>query len=151
MQNINEILIKAERFCAYQERNSYEVKKKLHELQVDDETTTTVIASLKENDFLNDERYAKLFVSGKFRIKKWGKIKIRAELRMKKISENLITKALCFIEDDTYQKTIQELIKKKESQLSGREIKDKKEKVFRFLVSKGFESGLVLKKLNTKS
>ena len=83
--------------------------------------------------------------SGKFRIKRWGKNKIRAELRMKKIQDPLITKALDRIDEAAYRQTIAHLIKKKEKEVQRDKPENKKQKIFRFLLSKGFESSLILK------
>ena len=145
--NFNELLIKAERFCAYRERCSYELKQKMKELGADESETEKVIASLQEDDFMNDERYARLFASGKFRIKRWGKNKIKAELRMKKVPDPLIKSALDSIDGSEYNKTILHLIQKKEREVKNLKPADKKQKIFRFLLSKGYESDLVLANL----
>ena len=142
------LLLKAERFCAYRERCSFEVKQKMRELKADEKTAEKIISSLKEDDFLNDERFARLFTSGKFRIKRWGKNKIRAELRMKKIEEGIISNALASIDEHNYEETMKFLMRKKERELKGAKTKDDNAKIFRFLLSKGFESHLVLQLLN---
>ena len=147
--NSHELLIKAERFCAYQERCSYEVKQKLKELGAEEEETEKIIASLGEDDYQNDERFARLFASGKFRIKRWGKNKIQAELRMKKIPDSLIKKALDSIHDSDYHKTILHLIEKKKREVQRDKPEIRKQKIFRFLLSKGFESNLILPNLKT--
>ncbi len=145
--NFHELLVKAERYCAYQERCSNEVKQKLKELDADEETSAKIVSSLSEDDFMSDERFARLFASGKFRIKRWGKNKIRAELRMKKIPDNFIKNALNGIDEGEYLKTIQHLIKKKEKEVKSQNSKDKARKVVNFLLSKGFESELIWKVL----
>src|ERR1035437_2466204 len=104
--NFHELLFKAERYCAYQERCSYEVKQKMKELGADENETEKIISSLQEDDFQNDERFARLFTSGKFRIKRWGKNKIRAELRMRHIPDALIKKGLDSINTGDYLKTL---------------------------------------------
>lgn len=144
------LLFKAERFCAYQERSSGDVKQKLRELGADEKTSAKIISSLTEDDFFNDERYAKLFASGKFRIKKWGKNKIRAELRMKKIPDNFIYNALDSIDEEEYNKTIQHLINKKSKEVKSRTTDDRRQKIYRFLLSKGFESNLVLQEMSVR-
>lgn len=141
----HELILKAERFCAYQERCSYEVRQKLKELRANESETEKIIASLQEDDFQNDERFALLFTSGKFRIKRWGKNKIRAELRMKKIPDALIKKGLDVINEEDYLKTLRELAKKKEREVKSKNSKDKNQKIGMFLLSKGFESDLIWK------
>lgn len=145
--NFHELLLKAERFCAYQERCSYEVKQKLKELDADQEDVEKIIASLQEDDYMNDERFAHLFASGKFRIKRWGKNKIRAELRMKKIPDAFIKNGLDAINEEEYRKTIEHLAKKKEREVKSKSAQDKKKKIAMFLMSKGYESELIWKAL----
>jgi regulatory protein len=145
--NFHELLMKAERFCAYQERCSQEVKQKLKELGADENETETIIASLQEDDYQNDERFALLFTSGKFRIKRWGKNKIRAELRMKHIPDSFIKKGLDAINEEDYLKTLRELARKKEREVKSKNAKDKNQKIGMFLLSKGFESELIWKTL----
>ena|ERR1051326_2515965 len=139
------LLLKAERFCAYRERCSFEVKQKLRELGADENTSGKIISSLSEDDYLNDGRFAKLFTSGKFRIKRWGKNKIRAELRMKKIPDPVIYDALDSIDEGEYLKTIEHLAKKKEREVKAKNAKEKKRKIFMFLLSRGFESEMIWK------
>lgn len=142
-----ELLLKAERFCAYRERCSYEVIQKLKELEADPEETEKVLESLKENDYLNDERFSKLFASGKFRIKRWGKNKIKAELRMKKIPDSFIYNALDSISEEEYISTLEHLKAKKSKEVKGKDSKDKIRKIGMFLLSKGYEAELVWKHL----
>ena len=149
--NFHELLIKAERFCAYQERCSYEVKQKLKELGADETETEKIISSLQEDDFQNNERFALLFTSGKFRIKRWGKNKIRAELRIRKIPDALIKKGLDAINEQDYLKTLTELAKKKEREVKSKNPKDKNQKIGMFLLSKGYESELIWKILKNKN
>lgn len=144
------LLAKAERFCAYQERCNHEVKQKLHKLLADEKISSKIISSLEEDGYLNDERFAKLFASGKFRIKRWGKNKIRAELRQKKIPDNFISNALDAIDGEEYMKTIQHLINRKERELKGLSSGNRRQKIYRFLLSKGFEPHLVLKMSGVK-
>ena len=148
--DLRQLLLKAERFCSYRERCSYEIKQKMKELGADEKTAEKIIISLTENDFLNDERFAQLFTSGKFRIKRWGKNKIRAELRIKKIPDSIISNALDSIDEAEYQNTIQHLIKKKEREVKSEKPAVKSQKIFRFLLSKGFESELIWKCINLK-
>ena len=146
--NSHELLIKAERYCSYQERCSYEVKQKLKELGADENEIEKIITSLEEDDFMNDERFARLFASGKFRIKRWGKNKIRSELKMKKVSDELIKKGLDAINKEDYLKTLLELAKKKEKEVKSKNSKDKNQKIGMYLLSKGYESELIWKFIN---
>lgn len=146
-----QLLLKAERYCAYQERCRFEVEQKLRQLGAAQDEIKKVVASLEEDDFLNDERFAKLFVSGKFRIKRWGKNKIRAELKLKKISGYIIQHALDEIDPEEYLKTIRHLSARKSKEIKNQEPRIKNQKIGMFLLSRGFESELIWKILNSKT
>jgi regulatory protein len=90
---------KLEAFCAYQERCQMEIENKLYAWKFSDEQISQLIADLITNRFLDEERFASAFVSGKFRIKHWGRIKIKAHLKAKRISNYSIEKGLKEIDD----------------------------------------------------
>ena len=90
-------LQKLKHYCTYQERSHYEVKQKLYELGVRTNDHDEIIASLIDEDYLNEERFAIQFAGGKFRMKQWGKKKILYALREKKVSDYSIKKALAEI------------------------------------------------------
>lgn len=146
-QSIKEFLLKAERFCAYRERCSLEIKEKLRSLGASHAQIEEIIEVLKKEDFLDDKRFARLFTSGKFRIKKWGKKKIQAELRWKKISDSDIRDALQSINMTEYRKTIGHLIDKKKRQLGSGISAENNQKIIRFLASKGFETSEIIQAL----
>ena len=146
-QNFTDLLLKAERFCAYRERCTFEVKQKLQELGATTIETEKVLASLTDDDYLNDERFARLFASGKFRIKRWGKNKIRAELRMKKVADRHIYDALDALDEKEYSDTLEQLVIKKSKEVKSKNAKDKIRKIGMYLLSKGYESDLVWKSL----
>lgn len=135
---------KIEAYCAYQERCQFEVSKKLHEWGIVGEQQDQLIADLISNRFLDEERFAEAFASGKFRIKKWGKIKIRQHLKQKHISDYSIKKALNSIDMEEYDVTIRSLIEKKANELlKEKDAWQKKAKLVRYLSSKGFEQDLI--------
>ena len=87
-------LRKAESFCAYQERSQHEIRNKLYEWGLHQNDVETIISELIEANFLNEERFAIAYSLGKFRIKGWGKIKIKHGLKLKRVPEKLIHKSL---------------------------------------------------------
>jgi regulatory protein len=99
-------LFKAEHYCAYQERAQQEVRDKLYEFGLHKDEVEELISELISTNFLNEERFAQAYVSGKFNIKKWGKIKIKQALKLKKVPEKMILKALNKIDYDEYLKVI---------------------------------------------
>lgn len=135
---------KLEALCAYQERCSFELEQKMRLWGVDSENQSILLAHLISNNFLNEERFAEAFVSGKINIKRWGRIKIRQHLKQKFISEYSIKKGLASIDLDVYAKNINDLAQKKYMMLNReKDSYAKKAKVYRFLSSKGYETDLI--------
>src|SRR5688500_741234 len=99
-------LIKARNYCAYQERCQQEVRDKLYEWGLWPEAVENIIVELITDNFLNEERFATTFAGGKFRIKKWGRVKIKLELKKRKISEYCIKQAMKEIDEKDYLKTL---------------------------------------------
>ena len=136
-------LQKLKHYCAYQERCHSEVKDKLYKLGVWKKEHDEIIATLIEENYLNEERFAIAFAGGKFRVKQWGRIKIKYELKQKQVSEYCIKKALKEIEEDDYLKVLNKLAKEKYASLKGEQYLVRKKKTMNFLIGKGFEIELV--------
>lgn len=135
---------KIEAYCAYQDRCHYEVSNKLSQWGISGEQKEQLIADLIVNRFLDEERFAESYVSGKFRIKKWGRIKIRQQLKSKFVPEYCIRKALNGIDGDEYYSTLKQLAERKCDELKHeRDSWKKKAKIMRYLASKGFEQDLI--------
>ncbi len=135
-------------FCTYQERTQDEVRKKLSEWKVFSEEAEEIIAWLILENFINEERFAKIFAGGKFRIKNWGKRKIIFELKSRKLSPYCIQSALREISDEDYKEKIGVLIKKKSIGLIESNSLIKKQKIANYLITKGYESELIWSHLN---
>lgn len=147
-----EILKKIYQYCAYQDRSIGEVIKKLTEWEVSAEDQEKLIVHLEAEKFLNEERYVRSFVRGKFFYKNWGRNKIRHELRLKKISPALVQKVMdAEIDPETYEQTLQKLIGQKRQQHRTDSPEKQNEKIFRFLLQKGFEGEWIHSALNTRS
>lgn len=135
---------KLEALCAYQERCQFEIDQKLRTWGFDGEDRMILISDLISNRFLDEERFASAFVSGKFRIKKWGRIKIKSHLAQKHISNHSIQKALKEIDGDEYWKALIHLAQRKWNDLyREKDPWNKKVKLSRFLQSKGYEGDLI--------
>jgi len=143
-----QILIKVASFCAYQERTLKEVRQKLREWEVADDDAEPVIAELIAQNYLNEERFARSFARGKFRVKKWGRLKIRQEMKLKGLSNELIHKGLSEIDGDSYEEVLRDLLEKKARSLRGESVAVK-QKIVRFALSRGFESDIVWDLLKT--
>lgn len=134
---------KIEAYCAYQERCDAEVRKKLTGWYLHAEDIDILISDLIQNNFLNEERFAQAFVSGKFRIKKWGRVKIKQHLKQKRISDYSIRKGMEEIDPDEYLETLNQLAENKNSQITAKNKWDRLAKLQRYLSSKGYETDLV--------
>ncbi|MFC5283041.1 regulatory protein RecX [Pedobacter alpinus] len=142
-------LLKAEAYCAYQERSQYEVRGKLITLGIRGLELENIIIELIENNYLNEERFALAYAQGKLRIKSWGRNKISQGLKFKQVSGPLIKKALKSLDQDEYLEILKSLIEKKRPT-----IKEKKDyqityKLGQYAISRGFESDLVFFLLKT--
>lgn len=141
----DEALQKLRHYCRYQARCQSEVTSKLFELGVNKLEHKELILQLIEDSYLNDEKYAITYASGKFRIKNWGRKKIRYELREKKLNDELIQKALEQIDEDEYLVTLNKLIFEKYEDLKHEQFPVRKKKTIDFLTQKGFEFDLIVK------
>ena len=129
-------------YCAYRDRSQKEVETKLNEMRMIPAAQEQIIIKLMQEDFLNEERFARSFVRGKFRIKKWGRNKIKQELKIRDISAPIIKIALTEIENNAYRQTISELAEKKFALIKEADKYKKKKKLVAYLLQKGYESGL---------
>ena len=134
---------KLEAYCAYQERCAQEIRDKCKNWRMDYEHTDILIADLISNNFLNEERFAKAFVSGKFRIKKWVRNKIRLHLKQKNISDYSIRSGMEEIEEEEYLQTLSELVEKKVQLSTEKDPWKLRVKLQRYLNSKGYEGDLI--------
>ena len=141
------ILQKAASYCAYQERTQDEVRQRLKKWNVWGEESDEIIAELISQNYLSEERFAKTYAGGKFRMKSWGRMKIKQELHRRGLSEYSIDKGMKEIGEKAYQESLKELLTKKKTMLERSET-DKyklKQKLVRFALSKGYESELIWK------
>jgi regulatory protein len=130
-------LQKLESFCAYQERSPQEVQKKISSWNFPDKERVLLVETLESKGFLNEERYVNAYVSGKFRISKWGRWKIYAHLQQKQIGKDKAKKAVLAIPQEAYIETLTELLTRKLSAFKDQN--SSKDKVFRYLIGRGFE------------
>lgn len=137
-------LAKLQKFCAYQERCHQEVRSKLIELGIYSDKLEEIIAQLISDDFLNEQRFATAYAGGKFRIKQWGRVKIKQELKLRKISEYCIKEAMKEILEEDYLAALSALIEKK-LQLSKSTLDEPKFRysLHQYLLRKGYENHLI--------
>lgn len=139
---------KIKNWCAYQERSQNETLQKLTGFGLKYNEAENILADLISENFVNEERFASAYASGKFRIKHWGKNKIKAGLREHRVSDYSLKKALQSIDENEYLETIEKLIQKK---LETSELTEDREKIYhvaKYLISRGFETDLITQQLN---
>jgi len=135
---------KLKHFCGYQERCHLEVREKLYDLGVSNTLHDEIVSTLIEENYLNEERFAVAFVGGKFRVKQWGRVKIKHELKQKQVSEYNIRKAMKEIDEQDYYNTLRKLYEEKWNSLKGEKNRFiKLSKTRNYLLQKGFESDAV--------
>lgn len=141
-------LQRIQRYCVYQDRCHQEVRSKLIEFGVYGDALETIMAELIEEGFLNEERYARSFARGKFRVKHWGRIRIVQELKARHISAYSIKQGLKEIDETEYRSTLQAVMEKKWEALANEEPYARKSKTAQYVISRGFESELVWEFIN---
>jgi regulatory protein len=133
---------KLTRYCLYRERCTYEVMQKMYELKVSESNQQELLRQLKEERYLDDERYIKAYINTKIYVKKWGKKKIQAELFMRKLDKSFVLKTFQEVDDAIYIDNLSYLAEKKWSTLSKKQDREKQASLFRYM--EGYESDLIM-------
>ncbi len=137
-------LQKAKHYCGYQERSHSEVKEKLYSFGLFKSDVEQLLSQLIEENYLNEERFARQFAGGKFRMKQWGRMKIKHELKQKQVSEYCIKVAMKEIPESDYLKTLKKLAEQKWASLkTEKTVFSKLRKTHDYLLQKGYERDLV--------
>ena len=140
---------KIKQYCAYQERCHAEVRDKLYSFGLNKIEVEEIISELITENYLNEERFAIHYAGGKFRMKQWGKNKIKQSLKFKQVSDYCIEKSLKEIDNKEYEKTFLKLTELKLKALkSEKNIFIKKRKLQDFLLMKGYESEMIREVVN---
>lgn len=135
----DEIKQKLVNYCVYQDRCHAEVEQKMREFLLIEEAKEEIILYLMKENYLNEERFTRSYIRGKFYIKHWGRNKIRMNLKQKQISEKLINMCFDEIYEDDYTKTITRIYEDYISKQKGLQEYQKKVKTIKYLMSRGFE------------
>jgi regulatory protein len=146
----NEILNKMFRYCSYQERSVFDVRKKLESYQANSSLIKQIIEKLIDEGFLDEKRFAETYTLGKLRSNSWGKKRIIQGLKERSIDQEIIHKATESIDKSEYKQIIEKLINKKLKMIRDTDPYLIKNKVARYLMSKGFESHLVWEEINNQ-
>ncbi len=136
-------MLKAAGFCAYQERSHKEVLERLSEWGIWGIDAQEILLTLIEQNYVNEERFAMAFAGGKFRVKHWGRVKIKQGLKLHDVSTYCMNKALTQFDEEEYLGTLSVLIEKKWAETKDTNTYQKKSKVAKYAIGKGFEQELV--------
>lgn len=139
----DEALAKLQQYCVYQDRCHSEIRNKLIELKIYGQDLEDIISSLIEDNFLNEERFARSYARGKFRMNHWGRVKILQGLKFKKISAYCIKKAMTEIDEEEYLETLKNLLIKYKSKRKFKNQYDQYQKIYAHAISKGYEGYLI--------
>jgi regulatory protein len=147
MDDIEEIIAKAKKFCAYSERSRMDVVRKLFSLKVPEEWHQSVISNLYNENFLSDERFIRLFIQSKINQKKWGKLKIKAALFnhgfYDQDTEGFFTNEFA----EKLSKNLDYLISKKTEEMQEKNNPKFYEQLRSYLYTKGYEPEMIAKHL----
>jgi regulatory protein len=138
------VMQKIRHFCSYQERCNRDAEEKLKDWAVQKKIIPAIIRQLQEEGYINEERFAKVYAGGKFRVNKWGRHKIEFELRLKGIPESIVSKGVEEIDEKDYQRVLRDLIQKKQKEIKPEKDLIIREKIITFVQGKGYEIELIL-------
>lgn len=134
--------------CSRSEHCSSDIRDKIAAKGLDQETAEEFINQLIKEKFIDDERYIRSYVSDKFRFNRWGKVKIRHYLRMRKLSDHLIEEELSRIDTDKYREVLIKTLREKARSIKTKDPYQKMGQIIRFAQNRGFEPELIHRYLN---
>lgn len=146
---MNEVgLDKLRKYCAYQERCHQEVRSKLLSIKIYGDELEEIISELIKDNYLNEERFACAFARGKFRMKKWGRNKIKQHLQVKKISSYCVRKAMEEIDEEEYEGTLDRIIQKQLIKYEHLNPLVARDKAIQYAISRGYETSIVYDRMS---
>ena len=145
---MEDFFLKASYYCSLSEHCIQKVREKLVQWEAPKELIQPIIDKLVEDDYINEERFARAFVKDKFRFNHWGRIKITTHLRVLSISSDIIAKAIGEIDEDEYAEILDETVEKKRKTIKKGTDYEIRAKLLRHALSRGFEYELIASKLN---
>ena len=140
---VKEAYSKMAQLCSRSEQCSVDIRKKMVAYEIMDELVEEIISKLKEEKFLDDERYVKAYISDKFRLNKWGRIKLRYYLKAKGLQDSVIEKGLHEIDESEYKKVLIATLKEKAKKTKSDNKYEKIGQIIRFAQSRGFEPEMI--------
>lgn len=143
-----EVLTRLERYCAYSERCESDVIRKLRSWHVPEDYFDEALEYLKDQSYIHEERYGEQFARGKFRLKSWGRQKIRAKLREKNVDDRIIESSLEEIDEQEYRERLDQLLIARHSRMKEEDTYTTRAKLYQYAFQKGYESSIIIKWLD---
>lgn len=141
--NFTDALMYASRLCSMSEQCRLDIEEKIRRFELDSDEVHTLMEQLEKNGFLDEKRYAGAYVNDKFQLNKWGRVKIKSYLKQKKIPGTIIDEALSGLDETRYTKTLLDLMRRKDRSQRSTNVMERKAKLYRFALGRGFEVPLV--------
>lgn len=138
-------LSRAAALCSRSEHCESQVREKLRQWDVGEDDSDRIIEYLYNEKYIDNERFARAFVSDKFRYNQWGRMKIRQALRFLRLPDDAIGQALQEIDDEEYADALRKIIDAKARSLRDDDPRQRQAKLVRHALSRGFEMDLVLR------
>lgn len=138
-ENYLKFFSKAAAYCSLAEHCQHEVREKMKAWEVPEEMVDNIIDHLKEEQFIDEERYCRAFVEDKLKHNKWGCIKIRYELLRKRIPSDLIIEVFSNLDEEEYLAMAKSLMEKKRKEIKAKDDYERRNKLYRFMAGRGFE------------
>jgi regulatory protein len=139
------VLQKIRYFCSYQERSISEVEKRLNEWAVQNRKIPSLINQLQSEGYINEERFARTFAGGKFRLNKWGRRKIGYELQKRGVPELIIQEGLLEIDEEEYRNALKDIMLRKKNEVKPLNSSNIRWKIVNFVYGKGYEMDIILR------
>ena len=143
-----QVLQKLRFYCRYQQRCESEIRQKLFELGVNKKDHDALTIELIKENFVNEERFAVAFASGRFKMKQWGRRKIQKGLKEKRVSDEIAEKALGQINKEEYMTVLNRLAEERYASLKHEQYLVRQKKTMDYLIQKGYEVDLIKEALN---
>lgn len=141
--NFTEALLYAARLCSASEQCRVDVEEKLRRFELEPEEVHRLIEQLEKEGYLDEKRYTNAYVNDKIQLNKWGRVKIKSYLKQKKINTDIMDEVLSGLNEALYTKTLMDLFRRKDRSIRGSNTLERKAKLYRFALGRGFELSLV--------
>lgn len=136
-------LVRLEELCARSEHSTGEFRTKLRQWRIAPADAEEIIESLTARRFVDDSRFARAFVRDKYRFARWGRIKIRLQLRAKGVDSDTVAEALELIDSKEYSRILARQLVARMRRSPNVQDPAERQKIFRTMIAKGYEPSLI--------